>query len=149
MKKTFKFLGLTLAVLFVFNFIACKDDPPKGEEPVGYAKFGDNDIPIYAGVGVTDEEAAGKKGVIDAAYEGLTDNVKAALVNTQKIVIVTGNDVSADKPTGTINLGKDQTNVSGALTLAATVFISVIDNSKETVRMAFAAVNSKGNVKSI
>jgi hypothetical protein len=145
MKKTFKFLGLVMAVLFVFIFVACKDDPPKGEEPVGYAKFGDKDIPIYAGAGVTDAEAKAKITEIDTVYGHMSSNAQNALkTKTTKIVIVGGAAYSTDKPNKTINLGKDASEDT-IIDCFSEMLAKVIDNSREIVRMAkaFVIVNAK------
>jgi hypothetical protein len=143
MKKTFKFLGITLAVLFVFIFVACKDDPPKGEEPATYADFDGKEIPIYAGEGVTKEQAAAKKSDIETAYNIIPDATQKAAVKSkiQMIRVVAGDECSHSG--GVVEIGLNCiTNDIRSYFGAVFSLSKVIDNSRETVRMAFAAVNS-------
>jgi hypothetical protein len=144
-------LALLMLMVIVLPFVSCGGDEEEQPEPVGYATFGEKQIPIYAGEGVTQAEANAKKGEIDAAFKsiGSAENTRLKSV-TQKIVIVNGSAYSATKATGTIELGKnlsqdDVFNVFIAIVFPA--FAKVIDNSRNTVRMAKAFVI--GNAKSI
>jgi hypothetical protein len=143
-------LALLMVMVIVLPFVSC-DEEEEQQEPVAYATFGDKQVPIYAGEGVTQAEANAKKGVIDAAFVSLTDTEKPRLKSvTQKIVIVSGMKYSADKPSGTITLGKDfdQNDIFTLFVIIVfPAFTKVFDNSRNTVRMAKAFVI--GNAKSI
>jgi hypothetical protein len=144
MKKTFKFLGLTLAVLFVFAVIGCEEE--EKPEPVAYTSSG---IPIYAGTGVTNAEAVAKKGDIDIMYGKLGASSKTDFdTRIKKIIIVSGTKCSADKAAQTLTVGKDAAEMD-ILSAFAEMLARVIDNSRNTVRMAKAFVASAVNAKSI
>jgi hypothetical protein len=177
MKKTFKFLGLTLAVFFVFIFVACKDDPPKDnsckcpkgtvhyDEPCdcGGENCSDNctvkhsvettsfGVPVYAGEGVTSSQAIAFVTTINSGYNGLSETNKDTIKNkVKKINVVAGGADNCSYANGIVNFGQDCSIVDVNSFLGGFVVTAkVIDNSKETVRMAFAVVNSKGNAKSI
>jgi hypothetical protein len=139
-------LALLMLMVIVLPFVSCGGDEEEQPEPVAYTSSG---IPIYAGAGVTVEEAKGKKNDIDTACGVMDPTGQTALkTKTQKIVIVDGTEASADKATGIVNVGKNASSDTIALAFIA-MLAQVIDNSKETVRMAKAFVASAVNAKSI
>jgi hypothetical protein len=147
-------LALLMLMVIVLPFVSCGGDEEEQPEPVGYAKFGDKDIPVYAAAGLTltPEEVTERIGAINSAYASpaLTSDEKTVLAKTKKIVIVAGTTNSAVKAGYVLNIGKDcdSVNILGFfIDTACPEFAKVIDNSRNTVRMAKAFVI--GNAKSI
>jgi hypothetical protein len=164
MKKTFKFLGLTLAVLFVLAVIGCEEP----DEPVPQSTYVNMTInETVRSVKVEGTFKNSEWSNIYGRFSGLTVNtnptgaskVDSIYNNSEFITIkVVNYDTDYYVAAGhviTLSLVSvnrvDATNLGAGIAglINGSSFTKVIDNSRETVRMAFAAVNSKGNAKSI
>jgi hypothetical protein len=136
-------LALLMLMVIVLPFVSCdeEEEPP---ESVASTSFG---VPVYAGTGATNAEAKAKITEIDTVYGHMSLNAQNTLkTKITKIVIVGGAAYSTDKPNKTINLGKDASEDT-IIDCFSEMLAKVIDNSRNTVRMAKAFVI--GNAKSI